>query len=234
MPRHSLIFVTAFLVGAPFAHANTLRYKVGPLPFATVADGSSADLDPAADAIRILINRTVTVGGATYRVSGYVSAVASPPVTGKPALIVESLQIRNMAGNVIAGTLVVEHQFSANDNITYNDSLSGEFDNVVAPGWLNGGSLAYTSRIRSAVGGSWKTVASGFTGMQAGAAPIPFAFAGGPVNHKKVDRQEQSFTFYLDSPGDAILIDKTDGCEFSAAWLLPLAGWRMSRRRRAG
>ncbi len=232
MPRPLLLCALALLAGAASpSHANTVRYQICGGPVVVVPDGGVQDLSGAADIIKVHISTVVPWGIGKVSVDGWITAIDSPPVTGKPSLSVSNLRITNAAGNIIAAPIWIEHQFAVTTSLVFNDQFAGRFDSVTTPGTLGGGSLTYLSRVRSVALG-WKTIASGAAGPFVGAGPFPFSFAGGPATWSKVSLERQDLTFYLDSPGDSILVFPTDHCKLSAAWLLPLAGWRVGARSR--
>ncbi len=227
LPASLLLAIAA---AAP-AHANTIRYRIGGAAVVSVADGAAADLSPAANTIKISIDTSVPWGIGTLYVRGSITAVDNPPGTGKPSITINALQITNQLGQIIAAPIWFEHSFPTNDNPMYAARLAGRFDSLVTPGTLQGGQLTYLARVRNE-DLAWKTIASGATPALAGAAPIPFLFAGGPLGYKKVNLERQDLTIYLDSPGDSILINATDASKFYAASLLPLAAIPALRRRR--
>lgn len=225
-PHAALFLAGAALTALPaHARANSVAYQISGTAVVVVADGGGADLDPLPDRIKFSINANgVTMGGATFHVSATIVAQADPPVTGKPFLTFSSLTITNTGGNVAGGTMWLQHDFAAIDKPSqWSAKLVGRFDSTVTPGNLAGGSLNYLTKVYSSVGG-WKQLFSKNTGMVAGAAPIPFVLAGGPVGWKIVSKQRGELIFYLDSPGDSIFVTPADNSKFMVA-LVPLLFW---------
>lgn len=213
------------------ASANTIRFRICGGPVVAVADGAATDLSLAPNIVKVSINTVVPWGIGVVSVKGNLVAIADPVVTGKPRITISNLVMTNVAGQVIAAPMWIEHEFTATTNNQFSARLAGRFDNVIAPGWLNGGSLTWNAKVRNSML-LWKTIASGGVGGLAGPAPIPFLFAGGPDGFKLTNLERQEFNFYLDSPGDSIIITAADASTFSAAWLLPAIGLPAAARRR--
>jgi hypothetical protein len=215
------------------ASANSVRYKIGPLPMVVVNDNGPGDIDPAVNRIRVSINAGVNLGGGnTYSVNAIITATSLPLGNAKPSLDFTMLRITNQSGNINAQTMWVEHDFPQliPPNSTFKANFAGRFDSLTNPGNLGGAFLTYTGRVKG-TDSMWTTVASGATPWGSGAAPIPFLFSGIAVkNWASVERTD--LFFYLDSPGDSILVNAVDGSRLYAAGILPLGALALVRRGR--
>ncbi len=221
------------------ARGNVIQYQCGVLAPVVVADGDPEDLDPAERHIRVNFDCTVVAGINSWRARGTILGIADPPVIGGATTSLTDLTIENLTGNVNGHMFQFAHSFFQLGPPAPENSfdLSGHFDNVLHPGILNGARLDYVAQV-VALGGAVTPIGADGTGVQAGAAPIPFAFEGGPVVVFHPIEHRGEMIFYLDSPGDAILVGEGEGWNIQAvpapgatmATAFVLAG--LSRRRR--
>lgn len=199
------------------ARGNEITYQCSGLGAVLVPDNAAGDSDPALNHLRVEFDQTVVAGGFSWRATGTLIGIADPPFGAQATTRLENLTIQNLAGNVGGQMFSFTHTFpQLGPPLPVNTfSLTGHFDSLVTPGLLEGGRLAYTASVTWL--GGIESLGGGDTGHVSGAAPIPFAFAGGPVSPIHPTAHSALLTFYLDSPGDAILMGGGEGWDIEAA-----------------
>ena len=211
-------FVTALLCAAP-ASANLISYQCGLLDPVVVLDGDAGDADAADDAIAHSFSCDVVTDDFAWHAEGTLVGVFGPPDLATTTIA--ELLIINTAGNVGGQTFDFEHVFQSPlgpPEPLHSASLSGHFDN--AGGTLNGGLLSYTASVANLSAESAVILTGIFPpdGIPAvGVAPIPFADAGGGVSLLTPISHRLFLSFYLDSPGDSIVIGEGEGFGAEAA-----------------
>ena len=227
------------LLAAGSVQANLIKIEcLGEAPL-FVADGDPVDLDPLADRIRVEFDIERDDGVNIWRATGTAIGIFDPSQNATTRL--ENTTIRNVQGNV-HGFFFLTHTFQSPlgppdpDN---NADISAHFDNVNAPGYLNGAGLTYWTRVVPLGGAPVVVDTAGWFNLS-GAAPIDIAHAGGPVNVLRPIEHQLELNFYLDSPGDALIIGEGEGIDIEAApvpapsaWLAAAGLLIACRRRRA-
>ncbi len=217
--RSLVSLAAASLCFAAPASANLIRYQCGALASVEVLDGGAGDADAAADAIEHSFSCDVVTDDFAWHAEGTLVGIFAAPDQATTAIT--ELLIINTAGNVGGQSFDFEHVFQSPlgpPAPLHSASLSGHFDN--AGGTLNGGLLSYTASV-SNLSSETEVILTGIfpaDGIPAvGAVPIPFADAGGGVSLLTPIRHRLSLTFYLDSPGDSIVIGEGEGFGAEAA-----------------
>jgi hypothetical protein len=221
------------------ARANEITYQCLGLAAVTVHDGDAADDDPLASHVLVHFDQTVVGFGFSWRATGTLIGIADPPFSASATTRLEDLTIQNLEGNCNDQIFTFSHTFpQLGPPLPVNNmSISGHFDNLDTPGWLNGGFLSWSAWVTWP--GGTEPLGGGATGFIGGPAPINFAGAGGPVAVIHPTAHNASMLFYLDSPGDAILMGEGEGWDMDAVpapgtCVLLVVASAFVRRRRSG
>jgi hypothetical protein len=211
--------VAAALVPASPAAANLITYDCGGLGAVAVVDEGPGDSDPAVGAIEHAFSCDVDTVGFAWHGEGTLVGVFGPPDSAQSEIV--SLVIENTRGNVNPSTFRFGHVFETPlgpPPPLHSARLAGHFDND--SGTVNGALLFYSATV-SNVSSELAVILSGvFPGdgvPVSGAAPIPFADADGGASLVAPISHEVLFTFYLDSPGDAVVFGDGEGFDVEAA-----------------
>jgi hypothetical protein len=214
--------VLASMCGA--AGANEIRSQCLGLGMVIVADGGAADLDAAPNRIRTNFNCLVVGGAFSWRAKGTLIGIADPPFSSEASTRLINFKVENLAGNVGGQLFTFQHRFGQLGPPMPGTSavVNGRFDSVTTPGNLGGARLDVWSHVSGPAGTA--LVDTGGTPHVAGAAPIPFGFAGGPVAIVHPNRHSGMMLFYLDTPGDAILMTGAGGWQINSTAAIPEPG----------
>ncbi len=210
LPGVACIAAAAPLATSPaMGQMSSISYSCGGAAPTVVVDNGALDLDPAVGSIVHQFDCTVAVGIMRWRATGELRGTLDWPVAATTSLT--GLTIQNLEGNVAAQVFEFQHEWLpplGPPLIGTWGSLEGVFDSVTSPGWVNGASLTWATSVRQSP--VWHPVMGGFA-AGVGAAPIPFSDEGGPLVLAHPDAHKVFLMFYLDSPGDAILMGAGDG-----------------------
>jgi len=220
---------------------NFVSYQCGVGAPVVVLDQSPDDDDAAEDSIMHSFDCDVDAGVGTWHAEGTLIGIFGPPDTATTKIA--QMTIENTGGNVQAQVFKFDHVFQTPlgpPPPLHTAVIAGHFDSF-ASATVQGAKLNYEMYVDS-VDATFETILnSRFPAdgsIITGPAPIPFAEEGGPVTIDAAIRHRTMMTFYLDSPGDAIVFGEDEGLDVDAnpipepgTGLLLLAAVVIGRRR---